>query len=155
MNFSTPGLSVLHHLLEFAKTLFYWVSDAIHPIISTSVIPFSSCCQCFPASGSFPVSWLFTSGSQNIGSFTFNISPSNENSGLISSRIDWFDLAVQGTLKSLLQHHSSKASILWCSAFFIVQLSHPYMCCWKNHTFDYMDLCWQCLCFLICCLGLS
>ena len=61
-------------------------------------------------------------------SFSFSISPSNEYSGLISFRIDWFDfLGVQGTLKSLLQHHSSKASILWCSAFFIVQLSHPYM----------------------------
>ena len=61
-------------------------------------------------------------------SFSFNISPSNEYSGLISRRIDWFDLlSVQGTLKNLLQHHSSKASILWCSAFFIVQLSHPYM----------------------------
>ena len=61
-------------------------------------------------------------------SFTFNISPSNEHPGLISFRMDWLDfLAVQGTLKSLLQHHSSKASILWCSAFFIVQLSHPYM----------------------------
>ena len=61
-------------------------------------------------------------------SFSFSISPSNEYSGLISFRIDWFDLlAVQGTLKSLLQHHSSKASILWCSAFFIVQLTHPYM----------------------------
>ena len=61
-------------------------------------------------------------------SFSFSISPSNEHPGLISSRMDWLDLlAVQGTLKSLLQHHSSKASILWCSAFFIVQLSHPYM----------------------------
>ena len=61
-------------------------------------------------------------------SFSFSISPSNEYSGLISFRIDWFDLfAVQGTLKSLLQHHSSKASILWCSAFFLIQLSHPYM----------------------------
>ena len=61
-------------------------------------------------------------------SFSFSISPSNEYSGLISFRMDWLDLlAVQGTLKSLLQHHSSKASILWCSAFFIVQLSHPYM----------------------------
>ena len=60
--------------------------------------------------------------------FSFSISPFNEHSGLISFRIDWFDLlAVQGTLKSLLQHHSSKASILWCSAFFMVQLSHPYM----------------------------
>ena len=61
-------------------------------------------------------------------SFSFNISPSNEHSGLISFRMDWLDLlAVQGTLKSLLQHYSSKASILWCSSFFIVQLSHPYM----------------------------
>ena len=61
-------------------------------------------------------------------SFSFTISPSNEYSGLISFRIDWFDLlAVQGTLKSLLQHHSSKASIIWCSTFFMVQLSHPYM----------------------------
>ena len=61
-------------------------------------------------------------------SFSFNISPSNGHSGLISFRMDWLDvLAVQGTLKTLLQHHSSKASILWCSAFFIVQLSHPYM----------------------------
>ena len=60
-------------------------------------------------------------------SFSFSISPSNEYSGLIPFRIDWFDLAIQGTLKSLLQHHSSKVSILWCSAFFIVQLSHPYM----------------------------
>ena len=60
-------------------------------------------------------------------SFSFSISPSNEYSGLISFRIDWCDLAVQGTLKSLLQHHSSKASILWCLAFFMVQLTHPYM----------------------------
>ena len=71
---------------------------------------------------------FFTSGGQSIGSFSFSISPSNEYSGLISFRIDWFHLlAVQGTLKSLLQHHSSKASILWRSAFFTVQLSYPYM----------------------------
>ena len=74
-------------------------------------------------------------------SFSFNISPSNEYSGLISLRMDWLDpLAVQGTLKSLLQHHSSKASILWCSAFFIVTSIHDY---WKNHSFDQIDLCWQ------------
>ena len=74
------------------------------------------------------MSWLFASGSQSIGVFSFKISPSNEYSGLISFRMDWLDLlAVQGTLKSLLQHHSSKASILWCSPFFIVQLSHPCM----------------------------
>ena len=89
------------------------------------VIPFS-CLQSFPASGSFPVSRLFTSGGQSIRSFSFSLSPSNEYSGLISFRIDWFDLlAVQGTFKSLLQHHSSKAAILQCSAFFMVQLSHP------------------------------
>ena len=76
-------------------------------------------------------------------SFNFNISPSNEYSGLISCRMDWLDLlAVQGTLKGLLQHHSSKASILWCSAFFIVQLSHPYMITGKTIA-DETDLCWQ------------
>ena len=74
------------------------------------------------------MSWFFTSGGQSIGSFSFSISPSSEHPGLISFRMDWLDLlAVQGTLKSLLQHHSSKASILCRSAFFIVQLSYPYM----------------------------
>ena len=77
-------------------------------------------------------------------SFSFSISPSNEYSGLISFRMDWLDLlAVQGTLKSLLQHHSSKASNLWCSAFLMVQLSHSYVTTGKNHSFDEMDLCWQ------------
>ena len=95
-----------------------------HPTSSSSVFSFS-CLQSFPASGSFPVSQFFTSGGQ---SFCFSISPSNEYSGLISFRMRWLDLlAVQGTLKSLLQHHNSKASILFCSAFFIVQLSHPHM----------------------------
>ena len=76
-------------------------------------------------------------------SFSFSIIPSNEYSGLISFRMDWLDLlAVQGTLKSLLQHHSSKASVLRCSAFFMVQLSHPYMTAGKKHSFDKMDLCW-------------
>ena len=74
------------------------------------------------------MSQFFTSGGQSIGSFSFSISLSNEYSGLISFRVDWLDLlAVHGTLKSLLQQHSSKASVLWCSAFFIVQLSHPHM----------------------------
>ena len=77
-------------------------------------------------------------------SFSFSISPSNEYSGLISFRIVWFDvLTVQGTLKSLLQRHSSKPSILWHSAFFMVQLSHPYVTTQKKHTFDYMELCQQ------------
>ena len=83
------------------------------------------CWPSFPASGSFPVSRFFASGGQSIG-FSLSISPSNEYSGLISFRIDWLDLlAVQRTLKSLVQHHSSKASIFQCSTFFIVQLSHP------------------------------
>ena len=94
-----------------------------HPIISFSVVPFSSRLHSFPASGSFPVSQFFASGG-----FSFNISPSNEHPGLISFRMDWLDLlAVQGTLKSLFQHDSSKASILLHLVFFGVQLSHPYV----------------------------
>ena len=96
-----------------------------HPVVSSSVVPFSSCPQSLPASGSFPISQFFAWGGQSIKSFSFSISPSNEHPGLISFRVDWLDLlAVQGTLKSLLQHHGSKASILQHSAFFIVQLSH-------------------------------
>ena len=99
-----------------------------HLAISSSVVPFSSCPQSLPASGSFPMSQVFAWGSQSIGVSAFSISPSNEHPGLISFRMDQLDLlAVQGTLKSLLQHHSPKASILQCSAFFTVQLSHPYM----------------------------
>ena len=102
--------------------------------ISSSVVPFSSCLQSSPASGSFPMSQFFSSGGKYY--WSFSISPSNEYSGLISFRIAWFDLlAVQCTLKRLLQQHSSKASVLWCSAFL-----HYY---WENHSFDYMDLCWQ------------
>jgi len=101
------------------------LSQQCHPTISSSVTPFSSCPQSFPASGSFPRSQLFALGGQSIG---FSISPSSEFSGLIFFRIDWFDLlAVQGTLKNLLQHHNSKVSILWRSAFFMVHLSHPHM----------------------------
>ena len=99
----------------------------MHPTILSSVVPFSSCLQSFLALGSFPVSQFFPSGGQSIG-VSFSISPSNEYSELISFRMDWLDLlAVQGTITSVFQHHSSKASIQWCSAFFIVQLSHPYM----------------------------
>ena len=87
-----------------------------HQTISSSVVPF--CLQSFPASGSFLMSQLFTSSGQNTGA-SVSASGFNEYSGLISCRIDWFDLAVQRTLKSLLQHHSWKASVLWCSAFFM------------------------------------
>ena len=97
-----------------------------HPTISFSVIPFSSCLQSFPASGSFPMSQLFASGDPMYWSFSFITSLSNEYSGLISFRIDWFDLAVQG-LSSLFQHYNLKASILLHSAFFMVQLSPSYM----------------------------
>ena len=89
----------------------------------------------FPSIRSLPVSQFFKLGGQSIGSFSFSISPSIEYSGLISFRMDWLDvLANQGTLKSLLQHHSSKASILWHSAFFIIQLLHPYMTIGKTIT---------------------
>ena len=99
-----------------------------HPAISSSVVPFFSWPQSLPALGSFPVSQLVTWGGQSIGVSAFSISPSSEHPGLISFRMDWLDvLAVQGTLKSLLQHHSSKASIFRRSTFFTVQLSHPYM----------------------------
>ena len=99
-----------------------------HPTISSSVVPFSSHLQSFSSSGSFPISQFFTSGGQSIGvSASTSLLPVNSQDWL-GFRIDWLDLlAVQGTLKSLLQHHSSKASILQCSAFFRVQLSHPYM----------------------------
>ena len=104
------------------------LSQWCHPTISSSVVPFSSCLQSCPASGSFQMGQLFLSSGQSTGSFSFNISPFNEHPRLISFRMDWLDLlAVQGTLKSLLLHHSSKASILQHSAFFMVQLSHPYM----------------------------
>ena len=98
-----------------------------HPAISSSVVPFSSCPQSLPASGSFPMSQLFPWDGQSIR-VCFSVSPSSEHPGLISFRMNWLDLLeVQGTLKSLLQHHSSKASILRRSAFFTVQLLHPCM----------------------------
>ena len=103
--------------------------------ISFSVVPFSSCPLSFPASGFFSSESALCIRWPKYWSFSFSISPSNKQSGLISFRMDRLDLlADQGTLKSLLQHHSSKASILWCSAFFIVQLSYPYMTTGKTIT---------------------
>ena len=126
MDCSTPGFPVLHYLLEFAQTHVHWVNDAIqpsYPLLSPSPPAFNlSQHQGLSKKSVLCIRW------PKYWSFSFNISPSNKYSGLISFRIDWFDLcAVQGTLKSFLQHHSSKASILWLSAFFMVQLSHPYM----------------------------
>ena len=102
-----------------------------HPAISSSDALFSFCPQGFPAPGTFPMSQLAVH-SRWPEYWSFSFSPSNEYSGLISVKIDWFDLfAVQGTLRSLLQHHSLKASILWCSSFFMVQLSQPHD--WEDH----------------------
>ena len=112
------------------------LSQWCHPIILSSVVPFS-CLQSFSASGSFLMSQFFTSRWPKCWSFSFNISPSNEHSGLISFRMDWLNLlAVQGTLKSLLQHHSSKASILWCSSLLQcpnLTSIHDHR---KNHSLD-------------------
>ena len=105
-----------------------------HPAISSSVVPFSSFPQSLPASGSFPISQIFAWGGQSIGvSAAASVLPTNTQD---TFRMDWLDLlAVQGTLKSLLQHHNSKASIIWHSAFFIVQLSHSYMTTRKTIIF--------------------
>ena len=125
MDCRMPGFPVLHYLLEFAQTHVYWVGD--HPTIPSSVTPFSSCLQSFPASGSFSSELALHIRWPKNWSFSFSIGPSNEYSGLISFRIDWFDLlAVPGTLRSLLQHNS-KAPILGRSAFLMVQLSYLYM----------------------------
>ena len=108
----------------------YSLNWGSHPNISPSVTPFSSCPQSFPASGSFTSELTLHIRQPKYWSLSFNFSnsPSNEYSELISFRIDWFDLlTVQGTLKSLFQPHISKASVLQCSAFFMVQLSHPDM----------------------------
>ena len=115
------GFPVLHYFPVCSNSC--PMSTWCHPTISSSVAPSSSCLQSFPASWSFPMSW------PKYWSISFSISPSNACSGLISFRIDWFDLlAVQGTLSSFLQHHSSKASKqFWHSAFFMVQLSHLHM----------------------------
>ena len=126
MNHSTPGLPVHHQLLEFTQTHVHRFGDVIqpyHPLLSLLLLPpippnIRICSNESILRMRWPKYW----------SFSFSISPSNEHPGLISFRMDWLDLlAVQGTLNSLLQHHSSKASILRHSAFFTVQLSHPYM----------------------------
>ena len=122
MNCSMPGLPV--QLLEFTQIHVHWVGDAIQPSYSLSSLLLPSI---FPSIRVFSNESALCIRWPKYWSFSFNISPSNEHPGL-PFRMDWLDLlAVQGTFKSLLQHHSSKASILQCSAFFTVQLSHPYM----------------------------
>ena len=136
---SVVSNSLRPHELQYARPPCPSPSPGVHanscpssrwcqPAISSSVIPFSSCPQSLPASESFSNESTLCMRWPKYWSFSLSISPSNEHPGLISFRMDWLDLLVdQGTLESLLQHHSSKASILWHSAFFIVQLSHPYM----------------------------
>ena len=107
-----------------------------HPTTSSSIIPFSSCLQSFPASGSFQMSLFFGSGGQSIGvSASASVLPMNIQDWFPLGWSGWIFLQSKGLL-SLLQHHSSKASILRHSAFFTVQLSHPYVTYWKNHSFD-------------------
>ena len=125
MDCSTPGFPVLHHLPELAVTNNHWVSEAIqpsHPLSSPSPpVFYLSSIRVFSNESLLCIMW------PKYWSFAISISPSNAYSGLISFRIDWFDLlAVQGTLKSLFQHHGLRASVLQCSVF-MVQLSHPYM----------------------------
>ena len=143
MNRSTPGLSVHHQLREFTQTHVHRVDDAIqpsHPLSSPSP-PAANPSQHQSQWVNSCMRW------PKYRSFSFSIIPSKEIPGLISFRMDWLDLlAVQGTLKSLLQHYSSKASILWHSAFFAVQLSQPYMTTGKTIALTWLDLtdrCWQ------------
>ena len=139
MDCSTPGFSVFHHLSELAHTHVYWDGDAIQLILCHALLLLLSTLpsiRVFSNELALHIRW------PKYWRFCFSISPSDEHSGLISFRMDRLVLlAVQGTLKSLLQHHSSKASILQHLAFFMVQLTsiHDY---WKSHSFDYTDLCW-------------
>ena len=125
MDCSMPGFPVYHQLLQLAQTHVHQVSDAIqpsHPLTSPSSLSIFPSIRVFSNESVLRIRW------PKYWSFSFSISPSNDHPGLISFRMDWLDLlADQGTLKSPVHHHRSKASILQCSAFFIVQLSHPYM----------------------------
>ena len=131
MNCSTPGFSVHHYLLVLAQTHVHQVGDAIQPphfLLPLLLLPsILSTIKVYSNESVLRIRW------PKNWSFSFNISPSIEYSGLILFRIDWFDLlAVQGTLKSLVQHHNTKTLILWCSVFVTVQLSHPYTATGKS-----------------------
>ena len=139
MDYSTTGSPVLHYLPSLSFTV---LNSSLKLMTIESVMPSNHFTLCHPLlllPSIFPSIRVYSNESAihirwpKYWSFSFTISPSNEYSGLISFRIDWFDLlAIQETLKSLLQHHSSKASVPWCSAFFIAQLSHPYMTAGKT-----------------------
>ena len=135
MNHSMPGLPVHYQLPGFTQTHVHRVGDAIQPSLLCCPFlllpPIPPSISVFSNESTLPTRW------PKYWSFSFSISPSNEHPGLISFRMDWLALlAVQETLKSLLQHHSSKASIFWCSAFVTVQLSQPFMTIGKNHSLD-------------------
>ena len=134
MDCSMPGFPVLHHLPELLKLMsIESVVPSNHLILCCPLLLLPSI---FPSIRVFSIESAFCIRQPEYWNFSFSISPSNEYSGMISFEIDWFDrFAVQGTLKSLLQHHNSKASVLCCSALFMVQ--HDY---WKNHGFDQADL---------------
>ena len=156
--------SLQHRELQQARLL----CPSLSPRVRSNSCPLSQWCyltisssvpsllllpSIFPSIRVFSKRWALYNTWSKYRSFSFSITPSNEYSGQISFRIDWLDLlAVQGMLKSLLQHHSSKASVLQCSGFFMVKFSHDY---WKGYSFDLMDLFWMDLCFSIHCLGLS
>ena len=156
MDCSTSGLPVLHHLPEFAQVQVHWISDVIQP--SHPLLPTSSPGLNLSQHESFPLSYLFISGGQSIGAaVSITVLPVNTQdwfplgwTGWISFRMDWLDfLAVQGTLKSLLQYDSSKASILQCSAFFIAQLSHPYMTTGKTIALTGQTFVGKVMCLLL------
>ena len=140
MDCGTPGFPVLHYLPEFAQTHVDWIDDVIqpsHPLSPPSPSHIVPSIRIFSNELALCIRW------PTYWSFNLNITPSNEYSGLTSFRIDWLHfLAVQGTIKSLIQHHNSKASIIWCSAFFMIQPSHLYLTTGKI-SFDYTDLCQQ------------
>ena len=146
-----PGFAVLHRQSFFSQSLFKLMS--IELVMSSNHLilcrPLLLQPSIFPSIRAFSSESVLHIRWPKYWSFSFSISPSNEYSRLIFFRMDWFDLlVVQGTLKSLLQHHSSKASILWCSAFFMVQLSHPYMTTGKIIALSVQTLlAKQCLCF--------
>ena len=128
MDHSTPGLPVHHQLWVWVYSNSSPLSWWCHPTISSSVVPFSSCLQSFPASGSFPISQFFASGGQSIGvSASASVLRMNTQDWSPLGWTGWISLQSKGLSKSLLQHHGSKTSILLRSAFFIIQLSHPYM----------------------------
>ena len=156
MDCSTPGFTVPHQLPELAQTHAHRVGDAIQPLQSLGIFLLPP--SIFPSIRVFPSESVLLIRWPKYWSFSLNISPSNEYSGLTSFRMDWLDLLeVQGTLKSLLQHHSSKASILLLSDFFMVQLLHPYMTTGKTIALTRQTFVGKVisLCFLICCLGWS